>query len=108
MKIQKPTVGRVVELQSPYGPRAGFIQGLNADNTVEISYLGLHDETVHHGHNVRYSSTGEPGTWRYPPRCEEFIVVDDSTERLTQAEELHAQMMGESDVVRSPKTEVKS
>lgn len=100
MKIQKPTIGRIVELSvfagwRPYDPEtdkgdgapeggerakpplryAGIIVGVHDRGVVDIVTFG--PQSIYHNNGVAFDQDGQPLTssWRYPPRCDDLIDV---------------------------------
>jgi hypothetical protein len=70
MKIQRPSIGRVVIFARPVGLEvpALVVRG-NDRGEVDILVCG---EYVY---GVAHDNTGTKNTWRYPPRVDELIDV---------------------------------
>lgn len=85
MKIQKPTLGRVViftafrgegEASGKVDEYAGIVVNTPyADaSIVDIKTFGSH--SLYSNLAVPHDAGGKAGTWRYPPRCTDEIEVD--------------------------------
>lgn len=86
MKIQKPTIDRIVEFTAwrGVGERsgevdryAGIVVASPADghdaSTVDLVTFGPH--SVYHNNAVPFDADGAAGTWRYPARTDDLIDV---------------------------------
>lgn len=85
VKIQKPTLGRVViytawrgegEASGKVDEYAGLVVGVaHADGAVvDIKTFG--SNSIYSNNGIPYDGSGKAGTWRYPPRCTEEIEVE--------------------------------
>lgn len=85
MKIQKPSLGRVVIFTAWRGQGAdsgkvdqyaGIIVGVADDKPAGvIDIVTLGPSSVYHNNNVSHDADGAAGTWRYPPFVKEEIEV---------------------------------
>ncbi len=90
MKIQKPSIGRVVIVTNSQGdPRVGWVQRMTGDAAgdfdlprKERACIEVHvavptaPDTLVFLHAVPHDEGGAPHTWRYPPRVDEMIEVE--------------------------------
>lgn len=87
MKIQKPSLGRIViftafrgHTETETDQYAGIIVKVHPDTPetpggsfVDIVTLG--SSSVYHNNRARFDADGLSGTWRYPPHVKEEIEV---------------------------------
>lgn len=74
IKIQKPTIGRVVEYVAPDNlmKHVGVIIRVRERDRVDIR----DQNTLEMQENVYHDGDGAIGTWRYPPFVKEEVEVD--------------------------------
>jgi hypothetical protein len=84
MKIQKPSLGRVViftawrgqgEESGKVDQYAGVIVGVSDDKPGVIDIVTLGPSSVYHNNGARFDADGSAGTWRYPPFVKDEIEV---------------------------------
>lgn len=74
-QIQQPTIGRIVEVHAHHGGTVpGIITGVYNNGRIDIQLFGDHSYTAW---NIPFCQDLRPGTWRYPPRCDEMIEVEE-------------------------------
>lgn len=87
MKIQKPTIGRVVLYQS-YGtpnnefesrPRLAHITDVNPDNPLKVDICVINPSGFFFNRDVNYGTRA--GQWRYPERSDELIDTPEDKEQ---------------------------
>lgn len=85
MKIQKPSLGRVViftawrgegEASGKVDEYAGLVVGVShADGgVVDIKTFG--PNSIYSNNGIPHDATGKAGTWRYPPFVKEEVEVE--------------------------------
>lgn len=80
VKIQKPTIGRVVEFTAFRGHEEkerdaypATITKVHDDGVVDLVTFGR--QSVYFQTGIKHSADGDAMTWRYPPRSDETIEV---------------------------------